>query len=307
MADKEKGRAYTDISHTGWIALHAPARLRPYLCLARLDRPIGTWLLLWPCWWSVAMATSTKNVIFPDPWMLAAFGMGALVMRGAGCAWNDISDRNFDGKVERTRSRPIPNGDLSVGKAAAFMVLLSLIGLNILLQFNNYAIFIGVMSLVPVAIYPFMKRITWWPQLFLGLAFNWGALLGWAAVLGEVTLVPLLLYVGGIAWTLGYDTIYAHQDKMDDALVGIKSSARRLGENTRLSLWLFYGAAIILFGLAGWQGGLSKWYFLGLMVAAVQLGWQATTVNIHDPENCLKKFRSNTWFGWIVFAAAILG
>ena len=307
MTEQETGHDFTDIHDTSWVVRCAPGRLRPYLLLARLDRPIGTWLLLWPCWWSLAMATTKTNAPWPDPWLLAAFGLGALVMRGAGCAWNDISDRNFDGQVERTRSRPIPSGDLSIGRAAAFMVLLTLIGLNILLRFNDFAILIGVMSLVPVAIYPFMKRITWWPQVFLGLAFNWGALLGWAAVRGEITLAPLLLYVGGIAWTLGYDTIYAHQDKVDDAIIGIKSSARRLGEKTRPALWLFYGTAIILFGLAGWQAELSKWFYFVLAVAAIQLSWQATTVDIQNPADCLTKFRSNTWFGWIVFAAGILG
>ena len=235
----ETSQPFTDIPDGGWIARHAPARLRPYLRLARLDRPIGTWLLLWPCWWSLAMASSGASSGasseansaasfaaapgWPDPWLLAAFAVGALVMRGAGCAWNDITDRDYDGQVERTRRRPIPSGELSIGQAAAFMVLLALIGLNILLRFNNFAMLIGVMSLAPVVIYPFMKRITWWPQVFLGLAFNWGALLGWAAVRGEITLAPVLLYAGGIAWTLGYDTIYAHQDKVDDALIGIKS------------------------------------------------------------------------------------
>ena len=307
MTEQETGHDFTDIPDTGWVVRYAPGRLRPYLLLARLDRPIGTWLLLWPCWWSLAMATTKTSAPWPDPWLLTAFGLGALVMRGAGCAWNDISDRNFDGQVERTRSRPIPSGDLSIGRAAAFMVLLTLIGLNILLRFNDFAILIGVMSLVPVAIYPFMKRITWWPQVFLGLAFNWGALLGWAAVRGEITLAPLLLYVGGIAWTLGYDTIYAHLDKVDDAIIGIKSSARRLGGKTRPALWLFYGTAIILFGLAGWQAELSKWFYFVLAAAAIQLSWQATTVDIQNPADCLTKFRSNTWFGWIVFAAGILG
>jgi len=307
MTDQETGHDFTDIPDTSWVVRYAPGRLRPYLLLARLDRPIGTWLLLWPCWWSLAMATTKTSAPWPDPWLLVAFGLGALVMRGAGCAWNDISDRNFDGQVERTRSRPIPSGDLSIGRAAAFMVLLTLTGLNILLRFNDFAILIGIMSLVPVAIYPFMKRITWWPQVFLGLAFNWGALLGWAAVRGEITLAPLLLYVGGIAWTLGYDTIYAHQDKVDDAIIGIKSSARRLGEKTRPALWLFYGTAIFLFGLAGWQAELNKWFYFVLVAAAIQLSWQATTVDIHNPVDCLRKFRSNTWVGWIVFAAGVLG
>jgi len=304
---------FTDIPEAGWIARHAPTRLRPYLRLARLDRPIGTWLLLWPCWWSIAMASSGAmarsgtGTGWPDPWLLAAFALGALVMRGAGCAWNDISDRDYDGLVERTRGRPLPAGDISVGQAAAFMVLLALIGLNILLRFNPFAALIGVMSLAPVVIYPFMKRITWWPQVFLGLAFNWGALLGWAAVRGEISAPAVLLYLGGIAWTLGYDTIYAHQDKVDDALIGVKSSARALGTKTRPMVWLFYTLAIVLFGLAGWRAGLGPLFLAGLALAALQLAWQAGRVNIDDPADCLAKFHSNTWFGWIIFAAAVLG
>ncbi|MBT3331098.1 MAG: 4-hydroxybenzoate octaprenyltransferase [Rhodospirillaceae bacterium] len=308
MTPPETPASFTDIPDQGWVARHAPTRLRPYLRLARLDRPIGTWLLLWPCWWSIAMASNGQMNNWPDfLWLLAAFALGALVMRGAGCAWNDITDRDFDGQVERTRGRPIPSGEISIGQAAAFMVLLALIGLNILLRLNTFALWIGVMSLAPVVIYPFMKRITWWPQVFLGLAFNWGALLGWAAVRGELTLAPLLLYLGGIAWTLGYDTIYAHQDKMDDALIGIKSSARALGQRTRPMLWAFYGAAITLFALAGWLANLGPLFFAGVGVAAAQLAWQAGSVDIDDPGDCLAKFRSNTWFGWLVFAAVLLG
>ena len=317
MTDAEKLKdmagAFTDIPDGGWVARRAPGRLRPYLRLARLDRPIGTWLLLWPCWWSLAMAAHKPNegwgdwARWPDPWLLAAFAVGALVMRGAGCAWNDISDRDIDGQVERTKSRPIPSGDLSIGQAAAFMVLLALIGFNILVRLNPFAMLIGVMALAPVVIYPFMKRITWWPQVFLGLAFNWGALLGWAAVRGEISAPAVLLYLGGIAWTLGYDTIYAHQDKVDDALIGVKSSARALGTKTRPMLWLFYTLAIVLFGLAGWRAGLGPLFLAGLALAALQLAWQAGRVNIDDPADCLAKFHSNTWFGWIIFAAAVLG
>jgi len=293
--------AHTDIPDQGWIAQRAPAWLKPYLRLARLDRPIGTWLLLWPCWWSLALAADGR----PDPLMLALFALGALVMRGAGCAWNDITDRDYDGRVERTRGRPLPAGELTVAQAAAFMVLLGLIGLAILLSFNAFAIWVGVASLITVVIYPFMKRLTWWPQFFLGLAFNWGALLGWAAVRGDLALPALLLYLGGIAWTLGYDTIYAHQDKEDDALIGVKSSARRLGANTRPALWLFYVLALIGFAAAGFTAGRGGLFALGLVVAAAQLGWQAALVRIDDPADCLRKFRSNTWFGWILFAAIV--
>ncbi|MDP6816113.1 MAG: UbiA family prenyltransferase, partial [Alphaproteobacteria bacterium] len=188
----ELQRSFTDIPRDGWIDRRAPPRLRPYLRLARVDRPIGTWLLLWPCWWSVAMASPA----WPEPLLLLLFAVGALVMRGAGCAWNDIADRHYDGRVERTQTRPIPSGDLSLAQAAGFMVLLGLIGLNILLLFNTFAVLVGIASLASVVIYPFMKRLTWWPQAFLGIAFNWGALLGWAAVRGELGLAPVLLYLG---------------------------------------------------------------------------------------------------------------
>jgi len=298
-----KGRRpeHTDIPAQGWIAERAPAWLRPYLRLARLDRPIGTWLLLWPCWWALALAADGR----PPPLMLALFAIGALVMRGAGCAWNDITDRDYDGRVERTRGRPVPAGELTVTQAAAFMVLLGLIGLAILLSFNAFAIAVGIASLVTVVVYPFMKRITWWPQFFLGLAFNWGALLGWAAVRGELALPALLLYLGGIAWTLGYDTIYAHQDKEDDALIGVKSSARRLGERTRPFLWLFYAVAIAGFAGAGFSAGHGSLFAAGLLLAAAQLGWQAARVRLDEPADCLRKFRSNTWFGWILFVAIV--
>ena len=299
-ADSGQKDGFSDIPDSGLVA-ESPSRLRAYMRLARLDRPIGTWLLLWPCWWSLALAADGR----PGILLLVLFGVGALVMRGAGCAWNDITDRDYDGRVERTRGRPIPSGQLSLGQAAAFMVLLAMIGLVILLSFNRFAILVGIAALLPVAVYPFMKRVTWWPQFFLGIAFNWGALLGWAAVRGELALAPALLYVGGIAWTLGYDTIYAHQDKEDDALIGLRSSALRLGSRTRPALWGFYAVAIALFAAAGWQAGAGAIYFAGCVLAALQLAWQAGRVDIDSPADCLAKFKSNTWFGWILFAAAV--
>jgi 4-hydroxybenzoate polyprenyltransferase len=299
-ADSRQEDGFTDIPDHGLVA-ESPSRARAYMRLARLDRPIGTWLLLWPCWWALALAAEGP----PDLWLLVLFAVGALVMRGAGCAWNDISDRHYDGRVERTRGRPIPSGQLSVGQAAAFMVLLALTGLVILLTFNGFAVIVGIAALLPVAVYPFMKRITWWPQFFLGIAFNWGALLGWAAVRGDLGLAPVLLYLGGISWTLGYDTIYAHQDKEDDALIGVRSSALRLGGRTRPALWGFYTIALVLFAAAGWQAGLGTIYLVGCGVAAVQLAWQAARVDIDDPADCLAKFKSNTWFGWILFIAAV--
>lgn len=294
---------HNDIPEQGWVA-RASGRVRPYLRLARLDRPIGTWLLLWPCWWSLALAA--------PPWpdlllLLALFAIGALVMRGAGCTWNDIADRDFDGKVERTRTRPIPAGEVTLAQAGAFMVLQALVGFAVLLTLNQFAIWVGIASLGVVAIYPFMKRITWWPQFFLGLAFNWGALLGWAAVRGELGWPALMLYLGGIAWTLGYDTIYAHQDKEDDALIGVRSSALRLGGNTRPALAVFYTIAIVGFTAAGWLAGEGVWFFVGAAVAAIHLAWQVMAVKLDAPADCLAKFKSNIAFGWILFAGALLG
>ena len=293
----------SDIRTDHWTLRLTPAGLHPYLQLARLDRPIGTWLLLWPCWWSIALAAED----WPDPLLLALFAVGALVMRGAGCCWNDIADRDIDGRVARTATRPIASGALSVVQAGGFMVLLALIGLAVLLQFNTFAIAIGVASLAPVVVYPFMKRITWWPQFFLGLAFNWGALLGWAAVRGDLGWAPLLLYLGGILWTLGYDTIYALQDQEDDALIGVKSSALRLGAGAGTALWVFYQFALILFAAAGLAAGLHPAFLGGVALAGGQFAWQAATLKREDPADCLRKFRSNTWFGWILFASFILG
>src|SRR5246127_3541785 len=232
-----------------WVDTIAPQWSRPYLRLARLDRPIGSWLLLLPCWWSAALAADIARDVTPLPLILALFLVGAFVMRGAGCTWNDIADRDLDALVERTRSRPIPAGQVSVAQAAAFLVIQALIGLAVLLQFNRFAVMTGIASLVIVAVYPFMKRITWWPQIVLGLAFSWGAPMGFAATLGRIDAAALALYVGSIAWVIGYDTIYAHQDAEDDALIGIKSTARLFGERTHRALLVFYGLAVVLIGV----------------------------------------------------------
>nr|WP_142848004.1 4-hydroxybenzoate octaprenyltransferase [Telmatospirillum sp. J64-1] len=292
-----------DMPLDGWVDRWAPAPLRPYLKLMRLDRPIGTWLLLFPCWWSIALASQGM----PDLWLMALFGIGALIMRGAGCVINDIADRDFDGKVERTAARPIPSGQVSVKQALAFLVLLLLLGLLILVQLNPFAIALGAASLLLVVPYPFMKRITWWPQAWLGLTFNWGALLGWAAVTGGLGFAPLLLYIAGLFWTLGYDTIYAHQDKDDDALIGVKSSARRLGEATMPAVTVFYLVALALIAAAGWVAGLSWVFFVSLAPAAAQLMWQARTMKINDSPDCLAKFKSNRLFGWLLLAAILAG
>ncbi len=233
-----------------WVDTRAPMWSRPYLRLARFDRPIGSWLLLMPCWWSAALAAGVAGDLSRLPLVIVLFFVGAFVMRGAGCTWNDITDRDLDARVERTRSRPIPAGQVSVIKAAAFLVAQALVGLAVLLQFNRFAIATGIASLVIVAIYPFMKRITWWPQIVLGLAFSWGALMGFAVMLGRIDAAALWLYAGSIAWVIGYDTIYAHQDAEDDALIGIKSTALLFGARTRPALVAFYVLAVVLIGVA---------------------------------------------------------
>jgi len=292
-----------DIPVGGWIDRYVPAALRPYLRLMRLDRPIGTWLLLFPCWWSIALAASG----WPDWGLMALFGIGAVVMRGAGCTVNDIADHKFDAMVARTAGRPIPSGAVSVRQAAAFLGLLLLIGLAILVQLNPFAIGVGAASLLLVFPYPLMKRITYWPQAWLGLTFNWGALLGWAAVSGDLAAAPLVLYAAGLFWTLGYDTIYAHQDKEDDIMVGVKSTALALGALTPRWLWLFFGLAVGLIGVSGWLAGLAWPFYPLLALATGQLAWQAATVDIDDAADCLAKFKSTRWFGWGLLAAIVAG
>lgn len=292
-----------DIPVGNWIDRHMPAVIRPYLRLMRLDRPIGTWLLLFPCWWSAAMAADG----LPNLWLFALFAMGAVVMRGAGCTFNDWADRDFDGKVARTASRPIPSGAITPRQALAFLVLLLAVGLVVLLQLNSFAVMVGAASLLLVFPYPFMKRITYWPQAWLGLTFNWGALLGWAAVKGDLELPALLLYAAGPFWTLGYDTIYAHQDKEDDALVGVKSTALALGDATPKWLWLFYGMTLVLVAASGWSAGLGWAFWPLLALAGAHLVWQILKVDIHDSADCLDKFKSNRHFGWLLLAAIIAG
>jgi 4-hydroxybenzoate polyprenyltransferase len=287
-------------SNRNWVDSLAPAPIRPYLRLARLDRPIGTWLLLLPGWWALALAAHAQGPAAPDWWLVALFGVGAIAMRGAGCTYNDIVDRDYDGRVARTRSRPIPSGQVTIGQAKAFMVAQCLVGLAVLVQFNPFAMSVGVLSLGLVAIYPFMKRVTYWPQFFLGLAFNWGALLGWAAVTGGLTWTPVILYAAGIAWTLGYDTIYAHQDKEDDALVGIKSTALRFGPQTKLWIAGFFTATTVGIAEAGATIGVGNVFYAGLGIGALHLAWQLATLDIDDPDRCLRLFRSNRDYGLIV-------
>ncbi|MEQ8194370.1 MAG: 4-hydroxybenzoate octaprenyltransferase [Rhodospirillales bacterium] len=286
-----------------WVDRQAPVRLQPYLRLARVDRPIGTWLLLLPCWWSVALASPG----WPDLWMLALFAIGSIVMRAAGCAINDIADRNFDGKVARTALRPIPSGQITVLQAILFLGALLLIGLLVLVQFNTFTVVTGMLSLVLIAIYPFTKRITYWPQLALGLTFNWGALLGWTAVRGDLGLPALALYAAGVFWTLGYDTIYAHQDKEDDMMIGVKSTAIKFGTATRAWLYGFYALSVALLALAGWFAQLHGSFYAILALGAAHLVWQAAKVDTENAKDCLAKFKTNRDFGIIVLAAILSG
>jgi 4-hydroxybenzoate polyprenyltransferase len=288
-----------------WVDSHAPAWSRPYLRLSRLDRPIGSWLLLMPCWWSAALAAGVVHDVGRLPLILALFFLGAFAMRGAGCTWNDITDRDLDALVERTRSRPIPAGQVSVPQAAAFLVVQALIGLAVLLQFNRTAVMTGIASLVIVAVYPFMKRITWWPQIVLGLAFSWGALMGFAVTLGRIDAPALALYAGSIAWVIGYDTIYAHQDAEDDALIGIKSTALLFGPRTRTALMVFYGLAVVLIGAALALAG-SRWPAgIGLAAFAVHLVWQIRRLEIGDPALCSRIFKSNRDAGLLLLAGLL--
>ena len=284
-----------------WVDSWAPRGSRPYLRLSRLDRPIGSWLLLMPCWWSAALAAGITHSIGQLPRIIVLFFIGAFIMRGAGCTWNDITDRDLDARVERTRSRPIPAGQVSVRQAAVFLIVQALIGLMVLLQFNRFAVVSGIASLIVVAVYPFMKRITWWPQVVLGLAFSWGALMGFAVTLGRIDATALALYAGSIAWVIGYDTIYAHQDSEDDALIGIKSTARLFGPRTTQALLVFYGLAVVLIGLALMLAGAGFAAWIGLAAFAAHLIWQISRLQIGDPALCLRLFRSNRDAGLLLF------
>ena len=284
----------------------APRWMRPYLRLARLDRPIGAWLLLMPCWWSTALANVAARDPIPNVWHLTLFFVGAFVMRGCGCTWNDIVDRDLDTKVERTRSRPLPSGQVTLTQAIVFLVAQALVGLLVLVQFNGFTIATGIASLLVVAIYPFMKRITYWPQIVLGLAFSWGALMGWPARFGELDWPALMLYAGAIAWVIGYDTIYAHQDREDDALIGIKSTALLFGARTKVALSMFYAAATVLIGAAGIAVGGGVLFAVGLAAFAAHLAWQVWRLDIDDSDGCLRLFKSNRDAGLILLAGFIL-
>jgi len=305
-----------DAPNGNWVDTIAPVWSRPWLRLSRMDRPIGTWLLLLPCWWGLALAIlADGSPRWGDLWIAVGCALGAVLMRGAGCTWNDITDRHIDGQVARTRSRPIPAGQVSVRGALVWGVAQALAAFAILLTFNLAAIILGILALLPVAVYPFAKRFTWWPQVFLGIAFNWGALLAWAAHAGSLTAAPVALYLAGIAWTLFYDTIYAHQDAEDDALIGVKSTARLFGDDSPRWLRRFLAATVLLMGLAALLAGLQG-NVLALVVAlggpwamGWHLAWQLSRFAPDSESGLLRLFRSNRDAGLIpvlFFAVACL-
>jgi len=289
------------------IMRNAPEALRPFLELARIDRPIGWWLLLLPCWWSVALAADAAGLTYPQPRHLVLFFIGAVAMRGAGSTWNDIVDRKLDASVARTRGRPLPSGRLSLVGAVFFGVALVLVGLAVLLSFNRFTVLLGFCSLAPVVVYPFMKRVTFHPQIVLGLAFAWGALMGWAALFGSLSVAPVLLYLAAIAWTVGYDTIYALQDIEDDVIVGIGSTARAYEGHVGLFIALCYAAAVALLVAALVTAGASPAAYLGAALFAGHLAWQVARLEPGDPQRALTLFRSNRDAGLLLFAGLVAG
>lgn len=292
----------SDIRAGDWVDRFLPEAARPYARLARLDRPIGTWLLLLPCWWGVALAGGAHG-----HWnLLVLFAIGALTMRGAGCVINDLWDRDIDRKVARTADRPLASGRIGVPAALAFLAVLLLIGLAVLLQLNRPAIVTGIAVMGVVVLYPLAKRVTFWPQLVLGVAFNWGALVGWAAVRGEIEAPALLLYAGGILWTLGYDTIYAHQDKADDARIGVRSTALLFGRLTKPWLAAFYAGTIVMLTAAGVAAGAAWPFHAALAAAALHFVWQVATIDLDDPRDCLAKFKSNRDAGLTIAIACLI-
>ncbi|WP_306227126.1 4-hydroxybenzoate octaprenyltransferase [Bosea beijingensis] len=289
-----------------WVDTRAPLATRPFLKLARIERPIGWWLLLMPCWWAAGLAAIAAGQPYPNPWHSLLFFIGAVLMRGAGCTFNDIIDRKLDAEVARTRGRPLPSGQVTAKAAALFMVAQALAGLVVLLQFNRFTIILGIASLAIVAIYPFMKRITNMPQFVLGLAFSWGGLMGWSAVFGRLDAPAYLIYAAAIAWTVGYDTIYAMQDLEDDVIAGIRSSARYFGDHTREAVALCFALAAVLTGIAIWLVGGGPIAWLGFAAFAVHLGRQVTRINGATAPEALGIFRSNRDAGLLLAAGFAL-
>lgn len=301
-----KANAVADAAARNWVDRYAPAALVPYLRLARADRPIGFFLLALPCFWSVSLAGRSIGEPYPDLRLLLLFAVGAVVMRATGCTYNDLVDRDIDAHVARTRGRPLPSGQVTPQAALLFMGVLCLIGLVVLLSFNSATVWLGLGVIPIVALYPFVKRFSDWPQAVLGLAFNWGALLGWPAVLGRLDWPAIVLFAGAVAWTTGYDTIYAHQDREDDDLIGLKSTALKFGRATKACLALLYSVAWLAMVAAGIMAHAGTAFLLGMTAAAAQLAWQVVTLDIDDPDNCLERFRSNRDFGAIVLAAILM-
>ena len=301
-----KASAIADAGARNLVDRFAPAAILPYLRLARFDRPIGFFLLAFPCFWSVALAARSLEEPYPDPWLLFLFAVCAIAMRGAGCTYNDLIDREIDAQVARTRSRPLPSGQVTPRAAFIFMLALCLVGLVVLLSFNSTTIWLGLGVIPIVALYPFVKRFSHWPQAVLGLAFNWGALLGWPAVLGRLDWPAIVLYAGAVAWTIGYDTIYAHQDREDDDLIGLKSTALRFGSATKPWLASLYAFAWLAITAAGLMANAGTAFLICMLAAAAQLAWQVATLDIDDAENCLTRFRSNRDFAAIVLGAILL-
>ncbi len=303
--DRPSASSLPDAVRGHWADRWAPIGLRPYLRLARIERPIGWWLLLLPCWWSAALASLAAGRTGPDPGHCLLFLIGAIAMRGAGCTYNDIVDRDLDTRVERTRDRPLPSGQVTLTGALAFLALQGLVGLAVLLQLNGFAIATGFASLGIVALYPFMKRFFWMPQIVLGLAFAWGALMGWAAAFGSLAAPPVALYLGSIAWVVGYDTIYALQDIEDDEIAGIKSSARVFGGRVRLAVALCYALAVVFAATAFVLADAGPIAFAGLGLFALHLAWQVARIDRTDGAGALRLFRSNRDAGLILFAAMV--
>ena len=300
--DSDNYEGVADAIEGSWVNTIAPKIIRPYLRLSRIDRPIGSWLLLLPCWWSLAFSivANPETRRIENIWIVIACAIGAVLMRGAGSSWNDYIDRELDFHVKRTRSRPLPSGQITPRAAITWIVIQSLLAFAILLTFNSYAIILGVISLIPVAIYPYAKRFTWWPQIFLGIAFNWGTVLAWAANSGDLSISPILLYISGFYWTLFYDTIYAHQDKEDDILIGIKSTARLFGTNTKLYLSIFVIAAILFMAFSVYflvDAASNYWSIaflsFGVALFGIHLCWQLKHLDVSNADNCLNLFRSN--------------
>ena len=294
---------HSDIPRAGWVDRYLPPFFRPYARLARLDRPIPVYLLLFPCWWSIALAAAPGGL--PDIWLLFLFGLGSIVMRGAGCTFNDLVDRNYDRQVARTADRPIASGEIGIFGALVFLALQLMIGLLILLLLRPLAAGLGVASLLLVATYPFMKRITYWPQAFLGLTFNWGALMAYAAATGRIDPAPVALYGAGIAWTLVYDTIYAHQDKEDDALIGVRSTARLFGERSQSWIDAFYALALICMVAALIIATWKLWMALLLVPTGLHFYWQTRRLDVNDAQRCLTIFRANRDTGLLIAAATV--